>query len=141
MWKLLFWLLLIGGLVYFASSFWHSQSTTERIEDKAGRIVEGLYTSADSAIRVAYREAKEQELDSLDDALKRLWQNVPAKQDSTYAAWNRTLEQVIMRKNALNDKLLHLDTVAAERYEQARNKIEVGIRMLQEEMRRFEEKP
>lgn len=141
MWKLLFWMLLVGGLVYVVSKYWRGKDAVEQIQQQAEWVIDHARTSADSAVRISYRKAKEQELDSLDDALDRLWLSVPAIQDSTYSTWTQALTQAESKRKVLNEKLLYLDTLAAEHYEQARNKVEVGIRLLQEEMRRFEDNP
>jgi predicted transcriptional regulator len=136
--KLLLQLLLIALIGYFVLDFFFPdkdlKQVTGEVSEKAGRWL----SRADSLARMTYHDLKDDQLDSLEQSLSRLEERWKSTEDTADVRIRQDIEQLKLKKEELNLKLMELDTVAKERYDQVKNKLELGIKLLEEKIHSLE---
>lgn len=135
--KLLVKLVFVGVVVYFALDYFYPEKSLKELSEQASTRVEQTLNRVDSLGRSTYSALKYNEMDSLDLVLDQL-NPVGLVGDSTRIQWEQAFDKAKLHKQQLNDKVLALDTVAAEHYDQLKNKIELGIRLLEEELEKLQ---
>lgn len=136
--KLLLQLLLIALIGYFVLDYFFPdkdlKQVTGEVSEKAGRWL----SRADSLARMTYHDLKDDQLDSLEQSLSRLEERWKSTEDTADVRIRQDIEQLKLKKEELNLKLMELDTVAKERYDQVKNKLELGIKLLEEKIHSLE---
>jgi predicted transcriptional regulator len=136
--KLLLQLLLIALIGYFVLDYFFPdkdlKQVTGEVSEKAGRWI----SRADSLARMTYHDLKDDQLDSLEQSLSRLEERWKSTEDTADVRIRQDIEQLKLKKEELNLKLMELDTVAKERYDQVKNKLELGIKLLEEKIHSLE---
>lgn len=138
--KLLFQLLLIALLGYFILDYFFPEKDLKEVSGEVTQTAGRWLSRADSLARLTYHDLKDDQLDSLETSLNRLNERWQSTEDSADAKIREDIQQLKAKKEELNRKLLELDTVAQERYEQVKNKLELGIKLLEENMQSLEKK-
>jgi hypothetical protein len=87
---------------------------------------------------MTYHDLKDDQLDSLEQSLSRLEERWKSTEDTADVRIRQDIEQLKLKKEELNLKLMELDTVAKERYDQVKNKLELGIKLLEEKIHSLE---
>ncbi len=136
--KLLLQLLLIALIGYFVLDYFFPdkdlKQVTGEVSEKAGRWL----SRADSLARMTYHDLKDDQLDSLEQSLSRLEERWKSTEDTADVRIRQDIEQLKLKKEELNLKLMELDTVAKERYDQVKNKLELGLKLLEEKIHSLE---
>ncbi len=136
--KLLLQLLLIALIGYFVLDYFFPdkdlKQVTGEVSEKAGRWL----SRADSLARMTYHDLKDDQLDSLEQSLSKLEERWKSTEDTADVRIRQDIEQLKLKKEELNLKLMELDTVAKERYDQVKNKLELGIKLLEEKIHSLE---